>query len=59
MTKTIHENAGEVIRLMRSLGMDEDMQGRVLKAMWVEKSYSLPLEAMGYKKVPLEQVWTI
>jgi hypothetical protein len=59
MTKTLHEGAGEVIRLMRSLGMDEAMQARVLKELYVAESYAdVPLEKMGYRKVSMDKVWT-
>lgn len=58
MTLTLHKDAGQVIKLMRTLGMDEAMQGRVIEQLWVEKSYSdIPLEQQGYRKMSMEALW--
>lgn len=60
MTLTLHKDAGRVIKLMRSLGMDEAMQGRVLEQLWVEKSFSdIPLEQQGFRKTNTEALWKV
>jgi hypothetical protein len=61
-TLKLHKGAGEVVRLMRSLGMDDEMQARVLNELYTSKEDRWSLddftpESLGYRKCHISELF--